>query len=62
MIPVPLIPVGSGQRRVTLPDDLQFAPIQEEGLRGSGPPREGKSLGSLAHSASRQNLGGAREV
>ena len=61
MIRVPLIPVGSGQRRVTLPDDLQFTPNQEEGERGPGPPREGKSLGSLAHSASRQNLGGARE-
>ena len=60
MIRVPLIPVGSGQRRVTLPDDLQFAPIQEEGVRSPCPPREGKSLGSLAHSASRQNLGGVR--
>lgn len=44
-----------------LPNDLQFAPKQEEGERSPGPPREGKSLGSLAHSASRQNLGGARE-
>ena len=61
MIRVPLIPVGSGQRRVTLPNDLQFTPIREEGERGPGPPREDKSLGSLAHSASRQNLGGARE-
>ena len=44
-----------------LPNDLQFAPKQEEGERSPGPPGEGKSLGSLAHSASRQNLGGARE-
>ena len=59
MIRVPLIPVGSGQRRVMLPDDLQFTPIQEEGVRSPCPPREGKSLGSLAPSASRQILGGA---
>ena len=61
MIRVPLIPVGSGQRRPRRLIDLQITPNWEGNVGGPGRPREGKSLGSLAHSASRQNLGGVRE-
>ena len=41
------------------PHDLQIAPSWGGGVGEPGRPRGGKSLGSLAHLASRQILGGA---